>query len=66
MAKLLPAGRITLAMEPLLEALVDGHEFQHGEVLALIDVWLLAHRPGCKETYLDGTQPIFKYGPAKE
>jgi hypothetical protein len=61
--KLRPLGKVLLDMEPLLEELVDRHELQHGEILALVDVWLSIHRPDCREQYVDGGSPHMKYGP---
>jgi hypothetical protein len=58
-----PLGKILLDIEPLLEEMVDGHDLQWSDVLALVHVWLEVHRPAAQEEYLDGTTPVFKYGP---
>lgn len=63
--KIRPMGQITSSLEKLLEELVDSHDLQKGEILALISVWCDIHRPGCKEVYLDGANPEFRYGPKK-
>lgn len=49
-------------MELLLEELVDDHDLQWYEVLALIFGWLTVHRPDAQEEYHDGTRPVFFYG----
>lgn len=58
-------GDITLDMEQLLEELIDDHDLQMGEVLALVKAWLEIHRPDCIETYLDNTHPVYYYGPKR-
>lgn len=60
--KLRPLGQITADLEPLLFEMVCQHDLQHGEVLALIDVWLSIHAPACKEKYTDGSpSPVMIY-----
>lgn len=61
--KIRPTGYITQDLELLLEELIDQHQLQHGEVLALVDAWITIHRPDAKEEYQDGTNPIYYYGP---
>jgi len=63
MTKLRPLGKITDALEPLIEELIDGHGLQHGEVLNLIRGYLEIHYPDARETYKDGRHPKFFYGP---
>lgn len=63
MSKLRPLGSITSDLEKLLEELVDEHDLQTGEILALVYAWIQIHRPGANEEYLDGSSPVFKYGP---
>lgn len=59
-------GDTLLELEPVLEQLVDTHDLQHGDVLALIDVWLTVHRPAAKEQYTDGSpSPTMSYGPPR-
>jgi len=60
-----PLGDVLLDIEPLLEELIDEHDLQKGDVLALINVWIDVHRPCCKEEYQDGSRPVFKYGPQR-
>lgn len=56
-------GNILLDLEVLLEELTDTHGLQHGDVLALIHVWLTVHRPAAREVYTsDGSSPTFFYG----
>lgn len=66
--KLRPLGDITQDMEKLLEEMTDedNHGLQHGEVLALVYTWLCVHAPQAKEEYLDGTHPIYYYGPKND
>lgn len=64
MKKLRPLGQITTQLEPLLEEMTDAHELQAHEILGIIFLWLQVHRPDAIETYLDGTNPAFRYGPA--
>lgn len=62
-----PLGIIMLDMEPLLEELTDTHESQWGDVLGLVYLWLMVHRPSARETYVDGSgHPQFYYGPVKD
>jgi hypothetical protein len=61
-----PVGDITQDMEELLFELTEGHQLQHGEVLALIFSWLQIHAPDARETYTeDDSHPEFYYGPKK-
>lgn len=56
-------GSITTAIEPLLEELIDSHDLQWHEVLALVHAWLVVHRPDAQETYVyDNTKPVYYYG----
>lgn len=55
-------GEITSDMELLLEELVDDHDLQKGEILALVQAWIDIHRPDAVEVYEDGSSPIYFYG----
>jgi len=55
-------GDITLDIEEYLEEMIDEHELQKGEILALISIWIDIHRPNCKEVYTRGGSPVFYYG----
>ena len=57
-----PTGVITADMELLLEELIDDHELQKGEILALVQAWIDIHRPDAVEEYEDNTRPVFIYG----
>lgn len=61
MSKLRPLGHITDDMEKLLEEMVDGHDLQLGEILALVNSWVTIHRANAIESYTDGTTPVFIY-----
>lgn len=66
-AKLRPMGDVLLDLETILEELVDAHQLQFGDVLALVWSWLCIHRPGAREFYIsDGSSPEFTYGPRKD
>ena len=62
MPKLRKLGDVLLDLEPLLDEMVEKHELQMGDVLALIIRQLEMHNPGCVEEFMDGTKPIFFYG----
>lgn len=65
--KLRPLGQVQDDLEPLLEEMVDGHELQSIDVMALVYQWLETHRPGCFPVYTDdGSSPVFYYGPRKD
>jgi hypothetical protein len=64
--KLRPFGEVTDDLEIILEEMVDEQEMQTGEILAQIFSWIQIHRPEAMEEYLDGTNPVFYYGPKKE
>ena len=61
-----PVGDIMLDMEVLLEELVGPNDLQYYEVLNLVFGWLVVHAPHAKERYVDGTSPIFYYGPRED
>jgi hypothetical protein len=65
MPKIRRLGDILLEIEPLLLEMAD-HELQHGDILNLINGYLEVHCPDSKEVYIDGTKPVFYYGPTKE
>lgn len=56
-------GKVLLKMEPLLFELVQDHELQKGELLALISRWVDIHYPDAIETYtVDNSHPVEYYG----
>jgi hypothetical protein len=63
MVKLRPLGSILLDLEPILEEMIDKHDLQKSDVIALVSGWIDAHRPDCREEYEDGTFPVLFYGP---
>lgn len=63
--KLRKLGDIMLDLEPLIEEMAIGHDLQWFEILNLIHGYLQSHYPEQQEEYLDGTHPIFYYGPQK-
>lgn len=65
MKKLRPLGNITQDLEPLIEEMVEGHDMQWNEILAIIHSYLVVHYPDAQEKYLDGTSPEFYYGEKK-
>ena len=59
-------GDILLDMEKILDEMVDTHELQFGDILALVHSHLLVHRPDAQEVYTaDNSSPEFKYGPRR-
>ena len=66
MSKIRPLGRITEELEPILCELVERHELQKYEIIALISGYIDVHLPGCIEEYEDGSHPILRYGPIDE
>ena len=62
-SKIRPLGHILLDMELLLDEMCINHDLQKGDILALIDKHLDIHNPDSVECYLDGTSPVFYYGP---
>lgn len=52
-------------IEEMVETLADSG-FQKGDILALVNSYIDVHRPDCKEEYLDGTNPVYYYGPIEE
>lgn len=64
--KLRPLGDILLDLEVILDEMVDKHELQMGDILALVQSHLIIHRPDCIEEYVDGTHPEYFYGPVRK
>jgi hypothetical protein len=55
-------GEIVLELEPLILELVD-QDLEWGDILNIIRGYLEVHCPGAQEEYLDGSHPVFYYGP---
>lgn len=63
--KLEPMGDITYELELVLEKMTDpdGHDMQHGEVMAQVYNWLKIHALHAQETYSeDESHPVHYYG----
>jgi hypothetical protein len=64
MKKIRPMGEIISDLEPLLMELVDIHDLQRGDIMALIFNYINVHLPQSIEIYeADGSSPEYKYGP---
>lgn len=63
MSKIRPMGDIIYDMEKILEEMVDSHDLQKGDIIALAASWIDRHRPSSIESYLDGSIPVLYYGP---
>ena len=61
--KLRKMGDIMLDMEPLLLEMACDHEMQWYEILNMMRGYLEVHCPEGQEEYLDGSNPVFYYGP---
>jgi len=57
------AGDLMHEVEALVAKFVEEHDMQRGEILALIDSYIVLHYPGAIEEYEDGSSPIYFYGP---
>lgn len=59
------AGDDLLKMEKIVLRLVRKHGFQHGDILSNQNTYLKVHCPEAEEEYMDGTNPVFYFGPAE-
>jgi hypothetical protein len=60
-------GNLLLHLEKTLDDMIDRHDLQWGDVLALIHQHLQVHRPDAQETYVkDNSHPEFYYGPKRK
>lgn len=66
MAKNKTLGDDLLDLEAVLDRIIEKHDIQWGDLLNLVHGHLQVHRPDAQEEYVDGTHPIFYYGPKKE
>lgn len=62
-SKIRPMGNVMLSLEKVMKEMVEDHDLQWYEVLSLVHGYLVVHYPNAQETYLDGTKPVFYYGP---
>lgn len=58
-----PLGDIISDLENLTEEMVDDHDMQWGDILAIVHNYLRVHRPDAQEEYEEGTNPLYYYGP---
>jgi len=56
-------GDIISDLENLCEELIVQHDLQRGDVLGIVYNYLTVHYPVSIEEYLDGSNPIYYYGP---
>lgn len=61
-----PLGALLLDLEQLLDSMVDQHDLQWGDVLALVHAYLCVHRPDAREQYETGEHPMYYYGPSSK
>lgn len=61
--KIHPLGDLWCKAEAPLFKMMEDHDLQHGEMLALFYQWLKTHFPGGQEEYCEGGHPVFFYGP---
>lgn len=54
-------GDLLLELEVVLDALCQ-QGLQHGDVLAMVHVYLTVHQPDAREQYTKGGHPEFYYG----
>jgi hypothetical protein len=64
--KVIKLGDDLLELETLLDRMVDDHDLQWGDILALVRQHLEVHRPDAQEEYVDGGNPVFYYGPKRK
>jgi len=63
--KLRPLGKNLLDLEEVITEMVEVHDLQHGDVLALVKSYLDIHHPHAQEEYEDGSDVEFYYGPKR-
>jgi len=59
-------GDIITDLEKLVTEMVDGHDMQWGDILAIVWNYLRVHRPEARENYVEGGYPEYYYGPKEE
>ncbi len=64
--KMRSLGEIMLDLEPLILEMVEQQEMQYSDVLGIIFSYMEVHCPNAREKYMDGTSPIYFYGPREE
>lgn len=63
--KIRPLGDITFDLEDVITEMIEDHELQHGEVMAIVLNYMKVHFPESQEEYEDGTSPVYYYGHKK-
>ncbi len=61
-----PLGEITADQERCLLEMVVDHKMQWHEILGIILLYLSVHAPDSQEEYMNGTHPVFFYGPREK
>jgi len=61
-----PLAEITSDQEKCLLEMVVDHDMQWHEILSLVHGWLVVHAPESQEEYMNGTHPVFFYGPKEK
>lgn len=56
-------GDIISDMEDLVFEMVDDHDMQRGDILAIVKNYIDVHCPESIEEYEDGSNPVYFYGP---
>ncbi len=64
--KVRPFGEVLLDLEIVIEEMTGNHDVQLGDILNLVRGYIEVHTPDAIEEYLDGTNPVFYYGPKEE
>jgi hypothetical protein len=55
-------GDIMFDIESVVSEMVDDHDLQRGDILALVLNYIDVHYPTAIEEYEDGTNPVYIYG----
>ena len=56
-------GDVMHSLEDVVTEMIEGHDLQKGEVMALVSKYIDIHFPGAIEEYEDGSRPVEYYGP---
>jgi hypothetical protein len=64
--KIRPLGNITADQEKILLEMVVDHKMQWHEIFGIIYAYLVVHTPDAQEEYMDGSKPVFFYGPKEK
>lgn len=59
-------GDVISDLENLTEEMVEDHDLQWGDILAVVHNYLRVHRPDTQEECVDGGNPYYYYGPQLE